>query len=492
MKHKTVFFAVIVCIAVCACGSAFCQGGIPADAPKEAQEWAQDLTSEDAGTRADAAYALGMSAMENGEAALPWASPLLRRLLEDPDAQVRKFAHWALNYTGGPSIEEIKEEEKKEARRDAFAALRDSGEYASFIGELQDEDPGKRRAAVHVLAGLKNPIAAKFLIIALEDESESVQRAAIKGLKTRFRFEEAAALADAVSPLLQLLTVKYRVRVKKEAIELLGNYVDNMDVVLALTAALQDKDRKVREEARWALRRIGEAALKVLTEQMKSKDPEVRRAAAEALGEMQDSRASEVLHPALLDTDPQVCLIAKRSLANLDNIIKQLGDRRHERAGPSSLDELIKDLESPHKNVRLKAVHALEELKDPRSVEPLIKALEDKDPNVRLWAGHALVRIKDPRTAQVFINRLEGPGRNTAIVDLGRLGHPLGVEPLIKILKEEDALARGFAIVSLGQIGDPRAVQPLQELRRQALKDGEKPQWIDRSLRQIRSQSSKQ
>jgi hypothetical protein len=53
--------------------------------------------------------------------------------------------------------------------------------------------------------------------------------------------------------------------------------------------------------------------------------------------------------------------------------------------------------------------------------------------------------------------------RINAAVQLGKLGDPRGVPPLIKALTDENTVVRGLAATALGHIGDARAIAPLEK-----------------------------
>jgi HEAT repeat protein len=67
----------------------------------------------------------------------------------------------------------------------------------------------------------------------------------------------------------------------------------------------------------------------------------------------------------------------------------------------------------------------------------------------------------DPKTPEYWIYRLDDKKENEeAVKKLGEMKDAKAVEPLLKVLKEDDKL-RPAAAQSLGMIGDPRAIQPL-------------------------------
>jgi len=176
-------------------------------------------------------------------------------------------------------------------------------------------------------------------------------------------------------------------------------------------------------------------------------DSGLRRAAAEALGQLGDVCAVEPLLAALLDEDSWVRSTAISGLRQLRN------------AG--ALEQLIVALKNEGSFVRQAAATALGALRDTRAVEPLIAALKDKDRSVVSAALTALGQLGDARVVEPLIAALEGPPVYVAAAEsLGRLGDARAVEPLIAALKHEDYEVRSAAATALGQLGDVRAVEP--------------------------------
>jgi HEAT repeat protein len=113
------------------------------------------------------------------------------------------------------------------------------------------------------------------------------------------------------------------------------------------------------------------------------KDWEVRRAAAEALGELNDSLAVEPLIKALgtwfevdVNEHYKVRIAAIKSLGKLN-----------------AIEPLIDALRDISGYLRAEAAEALGRLNDPRAVGPLIKALEDEDKDVRKAVTMALSKL---------------------------------------------------------------------------------------------------
>jgi hypothetical protein len=172
---------------------------------------------------------------------------------------------------------------------------------------------------------------------------------------------------------------------------------------------------------------LGRPAVPQLIHELKSQDPLVRRHAAEALGEIRDTRAIDPLGRVLKDKDALI--------------------RRH-------------------------AVKALGKIGDPRAVPLLAEILNDPDEqsHVRMTAAEALGDIGDKRAVEPLVSVLTGSHwtiRRSAAIALGAIRDPRAVAPLITALQDEDASVRGRVVETLGTIKDPRAVGPLHS----ALKD---------------------
>jgi HEAT repeat protein len=153
-----------------------------------------------------------------------------------------------------------------------------------------------------------------------------------------------------------------------------------LDEIHGLIQALEDKNVNIRRRAIRELEKAGPSAVEPLIAALKSEKSRARAGAAEALGEIKDSRAVEPLIAALQDKNPDV-----RSWA-----AKALGEIKDARA----VEPIIAALQDKSAHVRSWAAEALGEIKDSRAVEPLIAVLEDENADVRNSAAKALAKIK--------------------------------------------------------------------------------------------------
>jgi len=124
----------------------------------------------------------------------------------------------------------------------------------------------------------------------------------------------------------------------------------------------------------------------------------------------------------------------------------------------------IADLSSADGAVRYRAASVLcAATDDPRTVEPLIGALNDPDYGIRLMVTNSLGFHKDRRAVPALIGLLNDKTlQGFAASSLGMIGDTAAVEPLIQFLNNSDREGCNYpAIQALGQMHDTRAVMPL-------------------------------
>ena len=149
-----------------------------------------------------------------------------------------------------------------------------------------------------------------------------------------------------------------------------------------------------------------------IIEALKDEDYNVRRNAAEELGEIKDVKEVEPLIEALKDQDLPV---------------------------------------------RMNATDALGKIRDARAVEPLIKVLRDKDYNIRMNAADELGKIRDARAVEPLIEALKDEDNVflnihwKAADALGEIGGDRVIELLVQDLKDENKGVREGAAYALGR-----------------------------------------
>lgn len=157
-----------------------------------------------------------------------------------------------------------------------------------------------------------------------------------------------------------------------------------------------------------------------LVADLKSVEPEKRRAAADELGEMRNREAVPLLITALADKDA---------------------------------------------SVREAAAFALGQTTDARAVTPLTRGLIDKDTDVRASIAFALGMIGDRKSGQTLSNLLDDPSatvRAAAVAGMGLMQDEEGIDELIDMLTDSSFDVRYDAAWALGQFNEPDAIEHLR------------------------------
>ena len=219
--------------------------------------------------------------------------------------------------------------------------------------------------------------------------------------------------------------------VRRRAAEFLGEVSEEEDqatVDALLRAATKDDDGEVRAAAVDALDELGQAALEQL------------------LSELTGTGGSEAawvtaqkFARALKADRPELRMAAANALGRLDD--------------PSSVQHLVGALDDEDPRVRLRACQACGTFADPRSVPALTTRLpEDGDPRVRRAAANALGNVGTDQALSPLLDLLDDgdePLRRIAAGALGKASTPEPVEPLARALGDESAVVRNAAVYSV-------------------------------------------
>ena len=227
--------------------------------------------------------------------------------------------------------------------------------------------------------------------------------------------------------------------------------------IAALTAALKDTDKDVRETALHALVQLRDPGIfEPLIQALTDAAADVREQAAFGLGQLRDRRAVEPLIAAINDQNADV----------REQVAFALGQLR-DKSAATALASALKDVDA---DVREQVVFALGQLRDVAALDGLTVALHDEKPDVREQAAFSLGQIRDPKAVPPLISALKDPAadvREQAAFALGQIRDRSAVEALVIALKDSDADVREQAAFALGQLRDPRAIDGLTA----ALKD---------------------
>lgn len=213
-------------------------------------------------------------------------------------------------------------------------------------------------------------------------------------------------------------------------------------MVAALTAALKDTDKEVRETAMNALVQMRHPSIyEPLVQALKDASAEVREQAAFGLGQLRDRRAVQPLIGSLKDENAEVREQAAFALGQL-----------RDASAVEALGAILRDVSA---GVREQVVFALGQIRDRRAVAPLISALKDETPDIREQAAFALGQIRDRGAVEALVIAIKDANadvREQVAFALGQLRDERAIEALTIALKDQSADVRQQAAFALGQL----------------------------------------
>jgi HEAT repeat protein len=358
-----------------------------------------------------------------GQEARP-ALPFLMRLLnmppaDNPDAQY--FSYRALKQIGGPAFDMLLERVNSRSLGRAYMVrlLGDSGDgraAETLIESLNDRDGEVRRSAALALCHIPDSRALQPLLKRLWSDSDPQVRAkaalalcslgdvrAVKSLAAALRGDkardvrEAAATAlgrlgdlGAVKALLGALETDADTGVRSQAAVALGRLGDRRAIVPILKFIESCGSDYDRTEAIAELGGLCDTNVIDFLTQTMLRPPRLHGApdienlvAADALGELKDGRAADVLARVWQDTSQPGLLRARAALA--------LG-RTHDYRAIDALTYVMHELVGHYGPGKLEALELLGRMKDPRAVALAKSALCDPDEMVKIAAAVAVKR----------------------------------------------------------------------------------------------------
>ena len=218
--------------------------------------------------------------------------------------------------------------------------------------------------------------------------------------------------------------------VRRRAAEFLGEVGDADDQATVdglLRAATSDDDAAVRGAAVDALDELGQSALEQLLAELTGTS-----------GSEAEWVTARKFARALKADRPELRMAAANALGRLDDA--------------SGLQHLVEALDDEDSRVRLRACQACGTFADPRSVPALTERLDDDDPRVRRAAANALGNVGTDQALAPLLDLLDDGDeslRRIAAGALGKANNPEPVEPLARALGDESAVVRNAAVYSV-------------------------------------------
>lgn len=254
-------------------------------------------------------------------------------------------------------------------------------------------------------------------------------------------------------------------------------------VVFALIGRLKDEDADVRAAAAESLGKLEDSrAVPGLIAALSDREAKVRAAAAESLAKFTDPRALSALSALLADPETEVRKQALEALTEYEsgvptaNIVRLLSDpdadlrqsAAHalghfgDRSAGAALAPLVRD---PSPDVRQAAIESIADLHDVSHASVIVAALGDANADVRQQALSAINDLKVPipdATLLVLLRDPDADVRGHAAELAGERSSVAAIPSLRRMIDDENHDVRENAISALANIGDDAAVAALR------------------------------
>ena len=341
---------------------------------------------------------------------------------------------------------EIGTEEEKSQALKILISLKTPEAARAMEYVLDDSATQIRLQVAEAMIEIGGPTAVRNLIKLCNDSKPKVVTTALRGLR---RLKSPAGINAVVTCI-----TNDNVSIRIEAIKALGE-IGTADEVIYLTSALKERDIRIRQtslEALVALSQSSETDIpKFVSLLMSNEDVNVRRAAAQILGQVDAPGLFEKLFEYLRDDDWWV----------RETIAETLSKIRDDRILPAAIDLLA----NPDSSLRRYAIDIMVGLKDQRGLVPMIKMLKDPDWWVRERAVIALGSMGSENIVPILANLLNI--KELAYVtaqSLGEIRHPSAIPYLLKSLTSDDPDTRMMVMSALEKLQAEEAIVEIEKL----------------------------
>ena len=295
---------------------------------------------------------------------------------------------------------------------------------------------------------------------------------------SRVRAQIRARLANRRRAVLEPVVMRYAGgaggRILENLVEVLGHEPGKYDLIV-LERILLEQSRAVKGSVRLrliqAFEDLGIVGKHVLA--LSKGRVWMRSEAAERLGQIRSPRASEALIKVMDDPAPEVRLRAARALggiggaAAVSKLIAALAEPNRWSAmriadiltdiGEEAVDDLIREMGELPVASRLLVIDVFGRVRSLKAIPVLRDLLADAEPDIRARAAHALGQIGDPGSATDLIGCLSDeawPVRAMAAKALGRIPGNEQVEALCEALTDSEWWVRANAAEALKHKGE--------------------------------------
>ncbi|MFB6109747.1 MAG: HEAT repeat domain-containing protein [Halodesulfurarchaeum sp.] len=281
--------------------------------------------------------------------------------------------------------------------------------------------------------------------------------------------------------------------------------IDALTALDAVDGLLEALGRDVPEDAaNWA-------KAETFVEDLSADAPELRMAAANVLGRLENGNAVRPLVEALEDPDPRVRARAARALGRIAEpsaagalvdhlhgeplpVRREAADALGHLGNRTALEGLLSIADDDSEAMRRTVAASLGRFGNTKPIDTLVDLLDDESDLVRRAAVFSLIEIlsnvdssKSDELRQAVVERMSARGdssivtslaeiieegtqlhqRRNAVWMLGRVAEAesdAAIEALISVLDDEDQLVKQFAATGLAEIGGRRVESKLLEV----------------------------
>ena len=258
----------------------------------------------------------------------------------------------------------------------------------------------RRREAVTPLAALVRDPEVKVRLEVVRALRELHDLSAVPAIVTSMSDGDAEIREEAIGSLVEVYTDRDRGNPVGRFLEMFSDEFDRSSVppqmavdpsvVAALTKALKDENKDIRQAAAFALGILnGTDALPALQAALQDPEPGVRGAAATAIGKIGTAEHGKALVP----------LLADESTTVRNRVLQAIGGLGVKEAGPA-LRQLYEANRRKEGGPRILA--ALSRIRDPAQADLFQELVQDSDPERRRLAVEGLGRISDESRLPAF------------------------------------------------------------------------------------------
>lgn len=220
----------------------------------------------------------------------------------------------------------------------------------------------------------------------------------------------------------------------------------DQSAIASLVGLLSAKDPGIADRVYATLVEVGERAVPLLIEHVKSDDKQLREYAIAAMGTLKVDAAVSPISSILARDDLERRYVAAWALGEI--------------GGDAAIPALLGALADQNNEVRRYATRAL--IKQNKvAVMPLIDYLNGAQGEGAAAAIRALGDIADKRALDVLLIQAQGDQRAEAFLALGKLRDSRAESALVAGLLDTDSQVRMNAAMALGPLGGPTAAEAL-------------------------------